>query len=248
MGRKPGTSPTQALVKQQPTSPFPQAITSQKAASNNPSTPTTSDTAGEQRNPAATNGSAYYDASAGTAAPYPALSYGDQASNGAGAHTSTNDIGVGGAFDSADTTQYMYAANSAVSAATGPAVSPAMEQAASAPNPLIAFASQATQHVAGEVGDEWRHQPPPPTLMSQHNNSSNTWHDWTAAIADSQDRYSASALLTLGGSRPAAEVGVGATVEHVPNQGGGLAVGVAAGSHAAGQWPLLLFHDGTTQA
>jgi hypothetical protein len=108
-----------------------------------------------------------------------------------------------------------------------------MEQAA-AQNPLVAFASQATQHVAGQAADGW---PSQPQMMSHGAAPANTWHDWTSAIQDTQDRYSANALLTLNSGRPG-DVGAGGVVGHV-NQGDGM------GNTHSGQWPLLLFHDGS---
>jgi hypothetical protein len=53
-------------------------------------------------------------------------------------------------------------------------------------NPLIAFASQAAQHVNTTEQLMWQRA------------GGNAWQDWTAAIADSDDRYGAGALLTLG--------------------------------------------------
>jgi hypothetical protein len=113
-----------------------------------------------------------------------------------------------------------------------------VEQTASAENPLIAFASQATQHVADQAADTWSAQ----SQLMAHNAaaSTNTWHDWTNAIQDSQDRYGANTLLTLGSGRPG-DVGAGGVVDHA-HQGDAMG-----NSHAAQQWPLLLFsaHDGS---
>jgi hypothetical protein len=112
--------------------------------------------------------------------------------------------------------------------------------AAAQANPLIAFASQATQHVAYQAPAAasdilWRQQP----------HSNNTWADWTAAIADSQDRYSANALLNLGA--PPRETGpvvdAGGAISNP--QDGAADLGVVANAHA-GQWPLLLFDGSTT--
>ncbi len=105
-------------------------------------------------------------------------------------------------------------------------------------NPIATFATQATQMTQPEI--MWRQQP----------SVGNTWQDWTAAIVDNQDRYSASALMSLGGSgpRPNAHVDGNAT--------SGLALGVGmdntpttttatATNTGSMQWPLLLFSDGT---
>jgi hypothetical protein len=116
-----------------------------------------------------------------------------------------------------------------------------MEQAAAAQNPLIAFASQATQHVAGQAAENW---PGAQTqLMSHNTHPANTWQDWTNAIQDThaipdtQERYSANALLTLNAGRPG-DVAAGGVVDHVSQAD-------AMGTTHAGQWPLLLFHDGS---
>ncbi|PHH66223.1 hypothetical protein CDD81_7816 [Ophiocordyceps australis] len=67
---------------------------------------------------------------------------------------------------------------------------------------------------------------PQPDMMWQTNHG-NTWHDWTAAIADCQERFSASALLALGGTaRPS--------------------MGESEMMQPGAQWPLILF-DHTTQ-
>jgi HPt (histidine-containing phosphotransfer) domain-containing protein len=139
-----------------------------------------------------------------------------------------------GTGESADDAHYLYAAASAATAATASNTSAAMEQAAAAQNPLIAFASQATQHVAGQAADNW---PSQPQLMPHNAPPANTWQDWTNAIQDTQDRYSANALLTLNAGRPG-DVGPGGVADHV-NQDDGM------GNTHTGQWPLLLFHDGS---
>lgn len=62
----------------------------------------------------------------------------------------------------------------------------------------------------------------------------NPWSEWTSAMVDpsSQDRYSASALLTLGGGQRGPGDAGG---------GGDMGAGVAAGGQS-GQWPMLVFH------
>ncbi|KAK0631322.1 hypothetical protein B0T14DRAFT_489904 [Immersiella caudata] len=228
MHRKTGSPPSQPLIKQQSASPFqqPQAA---KLGQGHQSAAAPSDASHEPRNDAGPNGGTYYDATTGTStsAYPPTIGYPDQPGSAA---AQPNGNGVGAAYNSADGGQYLYEQAPAVSSASVPSVSP-VDQPTPSPNPLIAFASQATQHVAGQTGEEWR----PHAQLLPHN-AGNTWQEWTAAIADSQDRYSANALLTLGSSQ-AGDLGV--NTQHV-NQGDALA---AANPHA-GQWPLLLFHNG----
>ncbi|KAI1484343.1 hypothetical protein F5X96DRAFT_475893 [Biscogniauxia mediterranea] len=106
-------------------------------------------------------------------------------------------------------------------------------------NALSTFAAQATQITQPEM--MWR----------QQTSAGNTWQDWTAAIADSQDRYSANALMSLGGSTAAAAAGGPRSAGHV-NDGtqatGDMGMGVgmnnaAVTTTAQMQWPLLLFSD-----
>jgi hypothetical protein len=185
-------------------------------------------TAQDQRGAGTTNGNSYYDPSvAAPTAAYPSLGY---AETGGAAGVQQN--GNGNA-DSADGAHYLYATASAATAATASNATAAMEQAATQ-NPLIAFASQATQHVTGQAADNW----PAQTQLMAHAASApaNPWHDWTNAMQDPQDRYSANALLTLNSARQG-EVGAGGVVDHVSQ-------GDAMGTTHAGQWPLLLFHDG----
>ncbi|KAK3299733.1 uncharacterized protein B0H64DRAFT_469927 [Chaetomium fimeti] len=228
MGRKSGSPAGQIPIKQQ--SPSYQQAVKPKQQTSNALVPggVGATTASEQRNGGTTNGN-YYEPSVTTAAAYPSLSYGDQAAGGVAANQSNT-----GAVDSPDGAQYLYAAASAAAAATASNATAAMEQAAAAQNPLIAFASQATQHVAGQATDNWPAQPP---LMAHNAPPTNTWQDWTNAIQDTQDRYSANALLTLNSGRPG-DVGTGGVVDHV-NQDD------AMGSAHSGQWPLLVFHDGS---
>ena len=227
MNRKADALPSQHLVKQQSASPFQAG----KPLSSHPSVSAASDAPNEPRNPTGANGGTYYDSTAGNpTSTYPPISYADQSGSAA---PQPNGNSVGTAYDSADNGQYMYAPAAAVSTATIPNVNTVVDLPPQPPNPLIAFASQATQHVAGQTSEDW--QPHPAQLLPH--NTGNTWQDWTAAIADSQDRYSASALLTLGSSRPG---DISASTDHV-SQGGP----VPGGNHHTGQWPLLLFHEGS---
>ncbi|KAK4249004.1 fungal-specific transcription factor domain-containing protein [Corynascus novoguineensis] len=230
MGRKPESSAGQLPSKQQQPS-YPTPAKPKQHIENPLVSGGVNTVASEHRSAGATNGNAYYDA--GVAAPtaaYPSLNYGDQTNGGAALNHNGN-----GTVDSTDGAQYLYAAASAATAAAAPNPTAAMEQAAAAQNPLIAFASQATQHVAGQATDNWQTQT---SLMAHPAAPGNPWQDWTNAIQDTQDRYSANALLTLNAGRPG-DVGTGTVVDHV-GQGDAMP-----NPHAAGQWPLLLFHDGS---
>ncbi|KAF7541562.1 hypothetical protein G7Z17_g11916 [Cylindrodendrum hubeiense] len=118
--------------------------------------------------------------------------------------------------------------NTSAQAAAAAVVTSVQDVSAAQSNPLIAFASQATQHVA----------PQPQADMLWHGRG-NTWHDWTAALADTQERYSATALLTLGGG-PRDSVAVSGVPE--PS---GLAANTMNGVQPAGSWPLMLFDNMT---
>lgn len=199
------------------------------------------------------NDNGYYNsgianhATTGYGAPVP---YTGQAIAGGQVSNSNSMAGVG-PYDPAESAQYLYAAG----AAANPASS--MNQQAPETNPLIAFASQATAQVSaaqpGGETDEWRQ--PQASLAAAaaaaqaqaQAHGTNGWHDWTAAIADSQtDRYSANALLTLGAGRP----GDGNPAASLGSAGAASAdVGIVAPSGSTthlGQWPLLLFDGNGT--
>ncbi|KAK4202887.1 putative transcriptional activator protein [Triangularia verruculosa] len=203
-------------------------------------------TGSQTEQPAASiNGGGYYDSGAvpSSTMPYPALTYADQAVSGGTVHQN----GGAATFDSADGASYLYAA---ASAATAASASPNGSTPVEPANPLIAFASQATQHVAGQSTEDWRPQAQAAAAaqMMAHN-AANTWQDWTAAIAgaagtNSQERFSASALLTLGSGRPGdAQLGQH-VVGGLPSQGDAMGVENISNAHSGAQWPLLLFHDG----
>ncbi|KAL2150933.1 hypothetical protein VTH82DRAFT_6031 [Thermothelomyces myriococcoides] len=251
MGRKPGSSTGEASIKQEPGS-YPASAKQKQPIENtsNPMLPASVGTiaSSEQRSAGATNGSTYYNgAVAGSTAPYPPpLGYGDQSngeatlnSNGNGTveSSTTTTTTTTTTATATDGTQYLYAAASAATAAAGSNHTGTLNQAAAAQNPLVAFASQATQHVAGQTAESW----PTQTSLMGHPAAAhaNPWHDWTHAIQDTQDRYSANALLTLNSGRPGdAGAGTGTVVDHVGQ-------GDAMTSAHTGQWPLLLFHDGS---
>ncbi len=229
MRRKAVSSPTQALIRQSG-SPSQQPLTTLKQEQN-PPTPAPSGTPSEHRSGGTNNGGPFYDSAMPNAtAPYPNMQYNDQTPGGSNTPATNSGIAITAPpYDPTDTSQFMYSATPAASAAAASTISPVTDQSTPAQNPLVAFASQATQHVtAGQAGtsEDWRQHP---QLISH--STGNTWHEWTAAIADSQDRYSANALLTLGSARPN---------EIATTQGDVMA---AAPSHT-GQWPLLLFHEG----
>lgn len=107
-------------------------------------------------------------------------------------------------------------------------------------NPLIAFASQATQ-------------PMPPNADSVYmwNGSGNGWHDWTAAIADTNDRYSANALLTLGGGAMRHQSDQSMDSSFIMNHGNSLAQqgGDIPQAPQAGQtWPIMMFDNNNSSA
>lgn len=93
------------------------------------------------------------------------------------------------------------------------------------PNPLITFASQATHQV----------DPAAEQLMWQRPGA-NAWQEWTAAIADSQDRYGAGALLTLGSAPTTAPVS-GTSIATMGNSGQPTVHDMTA------QWPLVIFDN-----
>lgn len=102
-------------------------------------------------------------------------------------------------------------------------------------NPLVAFASQATQHM-----------PPNNEAMYIWNGRGNTWQDWTAAIADTNDRYSADALLTLGGGAMHHQGDQPMDSSFIIGQGNSLGQ-QGGGMHQAAQpgqtWPIMMFDN-----
>ncbi|KAK8034050.1 hypothetical protein PG993_009045 [Apiospora rasikravindrae] len=106
-------------------------------------------------------------------------------------------------------------------------------------NPLTAFAAQATQIAQPDM--LWRQQ-------AAAASGGNTWQDWTAAIVDNQDRYSANALMSLGHGARSGSMNVNdGSNGGQPDLGMGVGMNGAPGVPATAtmQWPLLLFHDGT---
>ncbi|KAF4949043.1 hypothetical protein FGADI_9328 [Fusarium gaditjirri] len=111
---------------------------------------------------------------------------------------------------------YNTSAQAAVAATTS-----ALPSSVAQVNPMLAF-SQPPQ-VA-----------PQPDMMWQ--SRGNTWHDWTSAIADTQDRFSASTLLTLGGNTRDASTGAG-----VPGVTSSPSANDINSIQQGGQWPLIIF-------
>ena len=137
--------------------------------------------------------------------PYPPLAYHEQPGVGGGP---SNGI----PYDVAGNPPYIYSTAEAAASQSNPG-----SDHNQAPNPLVDFASHAIDPLSGQNGGG--------SFMTP----GNPWHDWTAAMAEPPDRYSANALLNL----HAAQHRV--SVEHTP--GGDAA--------AQMQWPLLLFHVDT---
>ncbi|KAI1415034.1 fungal-specific transcription factor domain-containing protein [Hypoxylon sp. FL1857] len=175
----------------------------------------------------------YYTEAAPDTTPYPPLSYAESAPH------ATNAI----SYDPNNSYLYAQAGQVAVAQAQAHAHAQAQAQAQAQVqvqtadhNPLTTFATQATQ-MTQPTHIMWRQQP----------SGGNTWQDWTAAIVDNQDRYSANALMSLGSSDPRP----GANVDGTGANGMGLSVGMNGTpptTTATMQWPLLLFSDGVSGA
>lgn len=255
MTRNDGLSVDQTMIKQQSASPFQQPLLPFKQPLNGNAMPSSnSATPNDQRSSVSTNGTGFYD---GSAASYqPALN-----DNGPGAHQTNNGVNLAAYDPSTGSAQYLYGTPTSTTA-TPQSVTATMDHASSATNPLIAFASQATQHVSatGQPGtgpEDWRPQVHPQFAVTSAPNN-NPWHDWATAMADSQERYSASALLTLGSNRHGDMSGTGMVdhshghvnggAGHGPGGGAdglGVSMAVSAASAVGGgqQWPLLLFPE-----
>jgi hypothetical protein len=110
----------------------------------------------------------------------------------------------------------MFYNTSAQAAVTTSALSSSVAQV----NPMLAFSQSA--------------QVSQPDMLWQ--GRGNTWHDWTSAIADTQDRFSASTLLTLGGNTRDASTGAG-----VPGVTASPSANDINNIQNGGQWPLIIF-------
>lgn len=147
--------------------------------------------------------------------PYPPIAYGEQAQGSIPPSTY-------------DAEAAMFFSTSAQVAAAA-AVTSVQDVSATQSNPLIAFASQATQHAAAQ-----------PTAEMLWQGRGNTWRDWAAALADTQERCSATALLTLGGCPRDSTA-----VSGVPEGTSSLATNNMNGVQPTGQWPMMLFDNMT---
>lgn len=132
--------------------------------------------------------------------------------------------------------QYLYATTAAATAAqmvhNTPGSSP--QSAPASHNPMVGYSNQAPPsatahhhqqaHTSG--GGHWMGVP----------NPGSSWNEWTNTMVDpsTQDRYSANALLTLGGG------------QRGHGEAGGGEIGVGASGVPPGQseqqWPMLIFH------
>lgn len=218
---------SQDMLKQSPHSP---PYSNLPPPSNpNPSHNDTETVNGSASHVIATPRNNYYTEATPESGTYPSLSYTDAAPHATSAIS----------YDPNSSFLYAQAAGQvAVAQAQAHAHAQAQAQAqvqTADHNPLTTFATQATQMT----------QPAHMMWRQQQSSGGNTWQDWTAAVVDNQDRYSANALMSLGSSdpRPGANVD-GSTV--------GLGVsmnGTPATTSATMQWPLLLFSaDGVSGA
>ncbi|KAF5672522.1 transcriptional activator acu-15 [Fusarium heterosporum] len=107
--------------------------------------------------------------------------------------------------------------NTSAQAAAVAASTSALPSSVAQVNPMLAFS-----------------QPPQTDMLWQ--GRGNTWHDWTSAIADTQDRFSASTLLTLGGNTRDASNGAG-----VPGVTASPSANDINSLQQPGQWPLIIF-------
>ncbi|CAG7562677.1 unnamed protein product [Fusarium equiseti] len=123
-----------------------------------------------------------------------------------------NDMAPPTAYDAGP----MFYSTSAQAAVTTSALPSSVAQV----NPMLAFSQSA--------------QVPQADMLWQ--GRGNTWHDWTSAIADTQDRFSASTLLTLGGNTRDASSGAG-----VPGVTANPSANDINNIQHGGQWPLIIF-------
>ena len=182
------------------------------------------------------------------------ISYSDSAT-----HTPPN-----GAYD--PNSQYMYAQTAGHGGHVTTGAAAQSQTHAHHPHPqtrarphgsMNGFASQQPPATADMM---WRFQ------VSQAGGSvaGHSWQDWTAAVVDNQDRYSANALMSLGaatgstgGQRTSHSEGMNDNM--TPGDLGGIPVSVGVGVNGVNgtggstvpttsahmQWPLLLFSDPT---
>lgn len=169
---------------------------------------------------------------------YSHMGYPELGSSGASPPTTSAVASYTTLADDSHHQQYLYATSAAATASqmvhNTPASSPST---ASAPHSQMV--SYTTQPPPEAPAHHQHHQPHAPggggQWMPVHGEK--TWNEWTTAMVDpsTQDRYSANALLTLGGGQRgpgdsgSGEMGVGGPAvqqEHSSQQ----------------QWPLLIYH------
>lgn len=241
-------------VKQEP--PYSQQSHPQQRqmSSSRTSTPTPNGTIEQhhqiQRTHSLGNGP-YYNTSMAPSTSYPQMAYSEVGHTG----VPTPNPGASSlpqSYDSNESAhQYLYAASAAAAAMASTAVA---GPESTSNNPLAGYATQATQQHGhnmsnqggqqGTSGGDW----PGNTAHTHgmHHGQTNPWHDWTNAIMEptsNQDRYSANALLTLGG--PQRDTSGAAQGMSGPGGGHVAAPGGASGHNSGTQWPMLLFHDGS---
>lgn len=162
----------------------------------------------------------YYQEAANTDTSYSTLTYGNQSQSSGPQPT---------AYETDTALFYNTSSQAAADAAAAAATTVGVPDGSSQANAL-AFSSQAGQHLGTQA----------PTDMMWHARG-NTWQDWAAAIAHTQDRYSASALLALGNGRTHSHITPSMIPDGTDGQG---TTDMGVVPHGA-QWPLIMFDHNT---
>lgn len=226
---------SQELLKQSPqqqTYPSLPSGPSSGSSHHNPATDPSLAAANGTSNPGMASRNNYYAESAPEPSSYPPIPYNDPSGH-----------------DYTGQDPYMYAQAGQVTAAHVQAQAQAHVQAQvqthpqqtqapiGDPNPLSTFAAQATSMQPPSADMMWRQGTPAA--------AGNAWQDWTAAVVDNQDRYSANALMSLGaGARPSSAVNDDTSNTPGMSMGVGGMNGANVPATPNTQWPLLLFHEG----
>jgi len=210
MGRKPRVSPGNSappLIPLQHVSGTKQEFPPQHALGQpHPSTPNGDGSHAQSSR----SGTGYYGAPVPShPPPYPPLAYHEQPGVVGG-----GPPGNGMTYDASGNPSYLYSTTAAAVAAAASQNSPGPGPT-QAPGPLVDFAPPGADHLSSQHGSGGGFVAP-----------GNPWHDWTAAMADSQDRYSANALLNL----------------HAAPLRGSVEAPPGGDASAQMQWPLLIFH------
>lgn len=223
------------------------------------------------RAPSMSNASYYNPPMTAPTAAYPQMGYADLTqsalSTPTSASSSMQSSYIPAVTEESAHHQYLYTTSAAASAAaaqmnhTPPGNSP--QSATATHNPMMAYNNpqQAATTTQSHQHPQQQQQQAPPGWMNGGPaavpNGTNPWHEWTSAIAMGvppsapQDRYNASALLTLGAEQrgsgdPGGGPGQG------PGPGPGPGPGGAGGPHAAvsvpaaqgGQWSMMMtYHN-----